>query len=94
VKEFPLVPDSKAFGEPFAAPYTAAVDNKNQIVWTHDFNSSRLYKIDMNTGAPTEYFMPLPYEIRDLTADEGAERPTVWIPTYRAPAKMVKVQIY
>jgi streptogramin lyase len=94
IKEFPLVPDSKPFGPPFAAPYSAAVDNKNQIAWTHDFNSSRIYKIDMKTGQPTEYYMPLPYEIRDLTADEGAERPTVWIPTYRAPAKMVKVQLY
>ena len=59
-----------------------------------DFNSSRIYKIDMKTGQPTEYYMPLPYEIRDMTVDEGAERPTVWIPTYRAPSKMVKVQIY
>jgi len=94
IKEFPLVPDSKPFGAPFTAPYSAAVDDKNQIVWTHDFNSSRIYKIDMKTGLPTEYYMPLPYEIRDMTVDEGAERPTVWIPTYRAPSKMVKVQIY
>jgi hypothetical protein len=37
--------------------------------------------------------MPEPYEIRDLTVDEHAARPTVWIPVYRPPAKMVKVEV-
>jgi hypothetical protein len=38
--------------------------------------------------------MPLPYEIRDLTVDESASRPTVWFPAYRPPSKIVKVEMY
>ena len=47
----------------------------------------------MRTEKTTEYFMPLPYEVRDLTVDRTADRPTLWIPAYRPPSKMVKVQI-
>ena len=94
VKEYDIVPDSKPFGPPFPAPYSAAVDEKNQFVWTSDFNSSRIYRFDMKTEKMTEYFMPLPYEVRDLTVDKTAERPTVWIPAYRPPSKMVKIQMY
>jgi streptogramin lyase len=93
-KEFALVPDSKPFGPPFPAPYSAAVDDKNQFVWTSDFNSSRIYRFDMKTEKTTEYFTPLPYEVRDLTVDKTASRPTVWIPAYRPPSKMVKIQMY
>jgi hypothetical protein len=37
--------------------------------------------------------MPGPYEVRDLTVEEGTERPTLWLPVYRPPAKIVKVQV-
>ena len=94
VKEFPLIPDVKPFGPPFLAPYTASVDEKNQIVWTSDFNSGRIYRVDMKTGHPTEFFMPLPYEVRDLTVDKTATRPTLWIPAYRPPSKLVKMQVW
>jgi streptogramin lyase len=93
-KEYYLLPGHKPFGPPFMSPYTVSVDNKNQFVWATDFNSQRIYRMDMNTEQVTEYFMPLPYEIRDLTVDETASRPTVWIPVYRAPAKLVKVEMY
>ena len=62
-------------------------------MWTNDFNTSRIFRVDMNTGQSAEFMMPAPYEIRDLTVDETAERPTVWIPVYRPPARMVKVQV-
>jgi len=94
IKEYALVPDSKPFGPPFASPYTASVDEKNQIVWTSDFNSSRIFRFDIKTQKTTEYFMPLPYEVRDLTVDKTAARPTVWVPAYRPPSKMVKIQMY
>ena len=94
VKEFPLIPDSKAYGPPFLAPYTASVDEKNQIVWASDFNSGRIYRVDMKTGHPTELYMPSPYEVRKLTADKTATRPTLWIPAYRPPSKLVKVQVW
>ena len=94
IKEFPIIPDTKPFGPPFPAPYTASADDKNQIVWTHDFNSGRLFRFDMKTEKTTEFLMPLPYEVRDLTVEKAAERPTVWIPAYRPPSKMVKVQVY
>ena len=94
VKEFGLIPDHRPFGPPFVSPYSVAVDDRNQIVWTNDFNSRRTYKIDMRTGQPTEYYMPLPYEVRDLTAEESAPRPTVWIPAYRPPSKMVRIELY
>jgi hypothetical protein len=48
----------------------------------------------MKTGHPTELFMPLPYEVRDLTIDKTATRPTLWIPAYRPPSKLVKVQVW
>ncbi len=93
IKEFPLIPGNKAFAAPFLSPYSVAVDNKNQFVWTNDFNSGRLYRLEMKSGQATEYFMPLPYEIRDLTVEESAERATVWIPAYRPPSKVVKLQL-
>ncbi len=94
VQEYPLVPGSKPYGPPFPAPYTTAVDDKNQIVWATDFNSSRIFRLDMKTGRPTEFFMPAPYEVRDLEVDTTASRPTLWIPAYRPPSKLVKVQVW
>ncbi len=94
VKEFSLIPDHRPFGPPFVSPYSVAFDDKNQFLWTNDFNSRRTYKIDVRTGQSTEYYMPLPYEVRDLTAEESAPRPTVWIPAYRPPSKLVKIELY
>ena len=93
LKEFPLINGTKPYTAPYAEPYSLSVDNKHQIVWTNDFSSSRLYRIDMNTGQSTEYMTPTNYELRDLKVEVGAERPTVWLPAYRAPAKLVKVQM-
>ncbi|HEY5617284.1 MAG TPA: carboxypeptidase regulatory-like domain-containing protein [Vicinamibacterales bacterium] len=93
IREFPVIPNSTPYAPPFPAPYSLAVDDRNQAVWTNDFNSSRIYRLDMKTGQSTEFLMPAPYEVRDLTVDELAERPTVWIPVYRPPSRMVKVQV-
>jgi streptogramin lyase len=93
IKEYPLVPGTKPYTAPFAEPYSASADDKNQIVWTHDFSSDRLYRIDMNTGQSTEYMTPSNYEVRDLKVDTTAERPTVWVPAYRPPSKLVKIQV-
>ena len=93
LKEFPLVNGTKPFTAPFAEPYSASADDKNQFVWTHDFSSSRLYRIDMNTGQSTEYLTPSNYEVRDLKVDTAAARPTVWVPAYRPPAMLVKIQM-
>ena len=93
IREFPLVPGAKAYGPPYLAPYTATVDDKNQLVWATDFNSNRIFKFDMKTEKATEFFMPANYEVRDLTAEPSAPRPTLWIPSYRPPSKIVKVQV-
>ncbi len=93
IKEYPLVPGTKPYTAPFAEPYSASADDKNQIVWTHDFSSDRLYRIDMNTGQSTEYMTPSNYEVRDLKVDTTAERATVWVPAYRPPSKLVKIQV-
>jgi virginiamycin B lyase len=93
VKEYPLIPGIKPYTPPFPSAYTVAVDDKHQIVWANDFNSSRIYRLDVKTGHSTEFFMPAPYEVRDLTVDETADRPTLWIPVYRPPSRMVKVQL-
>jgi len=93
IKEYPIIPGNKAYTPPFASPYSLSVDDKNQFVWTNDFNTGRIYRVDITTGESTEYLMPAPYEVRDLTVDENAGRPTVWIPVYRPPSRMVKVQI-
>ena len=93
VKEISLIPGVKAYEAPFLASYMVAVDDKNQLAWTSDFNSGRMYSIDMKTKKPTEYFMPYPYEVRHLAVDKAAPRPTVWIPAYRPPSKIVKVQM-
>jgi len=94
MKEYSLIPGAKPYGPPFVSAYSVAVDDKHQIVWTNDFNSRRTYKIDIDTGKSTEYFMPLPYEVRDITVEDDAPRPTVWIPAYRPPAKLVKIELY
>jgi streptogramin lyase len=93
IKEYPLVPGSKPYTAPYAEPYSASADDKNQTVWTHDFSSGRLYRIDMNTGQSTEYMTPSNYEVRDLKVDATAGRPTVWVPAYRPPSKLVKIQV-
>jgi streptogramin lyase len=94
IREFPLLPDTKPFGWPYLAPYTASVDDKNQLVWTTDLNSARIYRFDVKTETFTEYFMPVPYELRDLTVDRFANRPTVWLPAYRPQSKIVKVEVW
>ena len=93
LKEYPLVNGTKPYTAPYAEPYSASADDKNQIVWTHDFSSGRLYRIDMNTGQSTEYMTPSNYEVRNLKVDTAAERPTVWVPAYRPPSKLVKMQV-
>ena len=93
IKEYPLVNGTKPYAAPYAEPYSASADDKNQIVWTHDFSSGRLYRIDMNTGQSTEYMTPSNYEVRDLKVDTAAARPTVWVPAYRPPSKLVKIQV-
>ena len=75
IKEYPLINGTKPYTAPYAEPYSASVDDKNQIVWTHDFSSSRLYRIDMNTGQSTEYMTPSNYEMRDLKVDTAARAP-------------------
>ena len=72
---------------------STTVDDKNQQVWTTDFNSARIFRFDMQTEKMTEFFMPGNYEVRDLTAEPSAPRPTFWIPSYRPPSKIVKVQV-
>jgi streptogramin lyase len=93
LKEFPLTNGGKPYTAPYAEPYSLSVDDKNQIVWTNDFSASRLYRIDMNTGQSTEYLTPSNYELRDLKVDTAATRPTVWLPSYRPPSKLVKVEM-
>ncbi|HEY7297953.1 MAG TPA: carboxypeptidase regulatory-like domain-containing protein [Xanthobacteraceae bacterium] len=93
LKEYPLVPGTEPYTAPYAEPYSASVDDKNHIVWTHDFSSDRLYRIDTNTGQSTEYMTPSNYEVRDLKVDPKAPRPTVWVPAYRPPSKLVKIQV-
>ncbi len=93
IKEFPLQRGAKPYTPPYAAPYSASVDDRNHIVWTHDFNSGRLYRIDMNSGQSTEFMTPSNYEVRDLKVDTAAPRPTVWVPAYRPPSRLVKIQV-
>jgi len=93
MKEYPLVNGTKPYTAPYAEPYSASADDKHQIVWTHDFSSSRVFRIDMNTGQSTEYMTPSNYEVRDLKVDTAAERPTVWVPAYRPPSKLVKIVV-
>ncbi|MBO0711654.1 MAG: carboxypeptidase regulatory-like domain-containing protein [Acetobacteraceae bacterium] len=93
LKEYPLVNGTKPYTAPYTEPYSASADDKNQLVWTHDFSSDRLYKIDMNTGKSVEYMTPSNYEVRDLKVDPNAERPTVWVPAYRPPSKLVKIVV-
>lgn len=92
-KEYPLIPGTEPFEAPYAAPYSLSVDDENGWVWTNDFNANRLHRIDIETGEATEYMLPRLYQIRDLTVEEGTERPTLWIPSYRPPSQIVKVQV-
>ena len=93
LREYPLVPGAKPYTPPFAAPYSVSPDVKNGMVWTNDFNASRLYRIDIATGQSTQYMTPSNYELRDLFVQKDAPRPTVWLPSYRPPAKIAKVQV-
>jgi virginiamycin B lyase len=93
IREYNLVPGSEPYEAPYAAPYSLSVDDENGWVWTNDFNANRLYRIDIESGESIEYFLPDRYVLRDLTVEEGTERPTVWLPSYRPPSQIVKVQV-
>ena len=93
LKEYPLINGAKPYTAPYAEPYSVSVDSKNKIVWTNDFSSSRLYRIDTESGQSTEYMTPSNYELRDLKVDTAASRPTVWVPAYRPPSKLVKIEL-
>jgi streptogramin lyase len=93
LKEYPLINGAKPYTAPYAEPYSVSVDSKNKIVWTNDFSSSRLYRIDTESGQSTEYMTPSNYELRDLKVDTAASRPTVWVPAYRPPSKLVKIEM-
>jgi len=47
----------------------------------------------MNSGQSIEYMTPSNYELRDLKVDTAASRPTVWLPSYRPPSKLVKIEM-
>jgi hypothetical protein len=36
---------------------------------------------------------PSNYEVRNLKVDTAAGRPTVWVPAYRPPSRLVKIQV-
>jgi virginiamycin B lyase len=93
LKEYPLINGTKAYMAPYAEPYSVSVDSKNKIVWTNDFSSSRLFRINTESGQSTEYLTPSNYEVRDLKVDTAASRPTVWVPAYRPPSKLVKIEM-
>lgn len=93
IKEYPLIAGQEAYTAPYPMPYTASVDDKNQIVWTTDFNSSRIYRFDIKAEKMTEYVMPSNYEVRHLKADPSAPRLTVWLAAYRPPSKLVKIEV-
>lgn len=93
IREYNVLPGTAPYEAPYLAPYSLSVDNENGWVWTNDFNANRLYRIDIESGESIEYFLPDRYVIRDLTVEEGTERPTVWIPSYRPPSQIVKVQV-
>ncbi len=92
-KEYALLPDVKPFGPPYLAPYSVSVDDKNQFVWTTDLNSSRVYRLNMKTEKMTEFYMPAHYELRDITVDRFASRPTVWLPAYRPQSRIVSIEM-
>jgi virginiamycin B lyase len=93
VAEYPLIAGQKAYTAPYPMPYTASVDDKRQIVWTTDFNSGRIYRFDIKTQKMTEYMMPSNYEVRHLKVDSSAARPTLWLPAYRPPSKLVRIEV-
>jgi streptogramin lyase len=93
IKEYPLIAGQEAYTAPYPMPYTTSVDDRNQVVWTTDFNSSRIYRFDIKTEKMTEYGMPSNYEVRDLKADSSVPRLTVWLPAYRPPSKLVKIEV-
>jgi virginiamycin B lyase len=93
IEEYPLIPGQKAYTAPYPMPYTTSVDDKKQVVWTTDFNSGRIYRFDMNGKKMTEYMMPSNYEVRHMKVDPTAPRLTVWLPAYRPPSKLVKIEV-
>ena len=93
IREYNLIPGYEPYNAPFVSAYSVAVDDKNGIAWTNDFNSRRTFKINIETGESVEYLMPGPYEVRDITVEDNTSRPTVWIPSYRPPSQMVKIEL-
>ena len=82
-------------GNPYAAPYDVAVDNKGNAVWANDFNNNRVYRFDVKTEKFTEFLLPEPnVEIRHLFVDDSTTPSTVWIPDYSPPGKILKLQAW
>ena len=81
--------------DPYAAPYIAAVDDKNGKVWVSDFDSDFIYLFDMKTEKFTTYLLPEKnVRIRFMTTDSTASTPTVWIPNFTPPGQVIKLQAW
>ncbi len=70
LKEYPLIEGTKPYTAPYAEPYSASVDDKNHIVWTNDFSSSRIYKIDTDHGKVHRVYDAV--ELRDPRFQSGS----------------------
>ena len=60
-----------------------------------DFNSNRVLRFDIKTEQITEFLMPEPnVKIRQLLVESSTSPPTVWIPDYTPPGKILKMQVW
>jgi streptogramin lyase len=74
-----------------AHPYFTAVD-KNHAVWTALMDDDRVAKFDPKTEKWTLYLLPSRgCEARQITVDQHAENPEVWLPCYRN-SKVIRLQ--
>ena len=80
--------------DPYAAPYIAAVDDKNNKVWVSDFDSDFIYLFDIATEKFTTYLLPeKDVRIRFMFVDGSANPSTLWIPNFTPPGQVIKLQV-
>ena len=80
-------------GDPYAAPYVVAVDNKDHKVWVSDFSADFIYAFDMKKEQFTQYLLPdHDIRIRELKVDDTTTPSSVWAPDFTPPGKVIKIQ--
>jgi virginiamycin B lyase len=75
---------------PWSSPYDA-VATRHGEAWTGSMQTDRVSRLDVKSGAVTEYILPRPTNIRRVFVDDSKHPSMLWIGSNHG-ASIVKVE--